>query len=95
MKREYSHLWIIQLNDLNHEIKFQRRVKNKNNFFIKQNIHFLFQTKKKLILGKYFFKIPKNSIASVFFIFSAEADTKKYGSVSAKALAFADCRGEF
>ena len=30
------HLWIIQ------QIKFENRVKDKNNFFIKQNIAFLF-----------------------------------------------------
>ena len=36
---------------------------------------------------------PKNSIASAFFF--AEADTKKHRYASAKALVFADCRGEF
>ena len=46
-----------------------------------------------LILEMYFFNIPKNSIASAFFF--AKADTKKYGSASAKAFAFADCRGKF
>ena len=30
---------------LRHEIKFENRVKNKNSFFMKQNISFLFQTK--------------------------------------------------
>ena len=40
-----------------------------------------------LFLEKYFFKIPKNSIA--------EADTKKHTYVSAKPLAFADCQDEF
>ena len=30
------------VNNLRHEIKLQNHVKNKNNFFIKQNIYFLF-----------------------------------------------------
>ena len=79
------------VNDLNHEIKFQRRVKTKITFLLNKTFISSFKQKKNLILEKYFFKIPKNSIASIFFIFFAEADTKKYGSVSAKALAFADC----
>ena len=35
------------VNDLRYEIKFENRVKDKNNFFIKRNIAFvfLFQTK--------------------------------------------------
>ena len=41
MKREYSHLWIITVND-RYEIKVENRVKDKNNFFIKRNIAFLF-----------------------------------------------------
>ena len=40
----------------------------------------------------YFFKIPKNLIACIFF---AEADTKKHIYASAKASTFADCQGEF
>ena len=49
---------------------------SKMTFFIEQNIAFLFKT--------YFFKIPKNLIASAFFFFFffffffLEADTKKY-----------------
>ena len=83
------------VNDLNHEIKFQRRVKTKITFLLSKTFISSFKQKKILILEKYFFKIPKNSIASVFFIFFTEVDAKKYGFVSAKALAFADCWGEF
>ena len=43
------------VNDLRYEIKFENRVKDKNNFFIKQNIAFLFQTKIYFILGGVFF----------------------------------------
>ena len=50
-------------------MKFEYCVKNKNTFFIKQNISsFLF-----LFKEKYFFKITNNSIAIAFF---AEANTK-------------------
>ena len=74
MKREYGH----------HVIKFEIFEKNKNNFFIKQNISFLFKTKIYifLFLEKYFFQIPKNTIA----------DTKKFKQ---KPQRFADCQGEF
>ena len=40
MKRECRHLWII-VNDLCHELKFENCVKDKINFFVKQNISFL------------------------------------------------------
>ena len=43
------------VNDLRYEIKFENRVKDKNNFFIKQNIAFLFQAKIYFILGGVFF----------------------------------------
>ena len=33
------------VNDLHHDINFEKRVKNKNKFLIKQNIHFIFYTK--------------------------------------------------
>ena len=66
------------VNDLCHGIKFENRVKNRNNFFIKQNIYFLFLNnilkyiKYKIyffILGKvFFFKISKNSVASASFL---------------------------
>ena len=42
MKREYRQLWINTVNDLRYEIKFENHVKDKNNFFIKWNIYFLF-----------------------------------------------------
>ena len=42
MKREYTYLWINTVNDLRYEIKFENRVEDKNNFFIKQYIYFLF-----------------------------------------------------
>ena len=42
MKREYTHLWINTVNDLRYEIKFENRVEDKNNFFNKQYIYFLF-----------------------------------------------------
>ena len=57
------------VNDLCYEIKFENRVKVKNNFFIKRNIAFLFQTKYILFLERYLLKIPKNLIASVFLFF--------------------------
>ena len=76
-----------KINDLRHEIKFENRVKNKNNFFIKPNISF-FLTKIFFYSWKsIFFKIPMN--------WTAKADTKKYRYLSAKASVFADCRGEF
>ena len=43
------------VNDLRFEIKFENCVKDKNNFFIKWNISFLFKTKIYLILGDMFF----------------------------------------
>ena len=43
------------INYLNYEIKFENCVKEKNNFFIKQNIYFLFKTKIYFILGDMFF----------------------------------------
>ena len=43
------------VNDLRYEIKFENRVKDKNKFFIKQNIAFLFQAKIYFILGGVFF----------------------------------------
>ena len=43
------------VNDLRFEIKFENCVKDKNDFFIKRNISFLFKTKIYLILGDMFF----------------------------------------
>ena len=43
------------VNDLRYEIKFENRVKDKNNFFIKRNIPFLFETEIPFILGDIFF----------------------------------------
>ena len=53
--------------------------------------HFFSFFKQKYIsfLETYFFKIPKNLIASAFVF--EEADTKKHIYTLAKALAFADC----
>ena len=55
-------------NDLRYEIKFEHRVKNKNNLFIKRNIAFLSWKKKKIFLETYFFQIPENLITSAFFM---------------------------
>ena len=67
------------LNDLHYEIKFENRVKDKNNFlFLNKNIFFL--------LGDAFFKIPKNLVI---------IDTKKHRYASVKASAFADCQDQF
>ena len=43
------------VNDLRYEMKFANCVKDKNNFFIKRNTAFLFQTKMYFILGGIFF----------------------------------------
>ena len=51
------------VNDLRYEIKFENRVKDKINFFIKRNI-FL----NKNTLEMYFFKIRKNLIVSAFHL---------------------------
>ena len=44
-----------RVNDLHYEIKFENCVKDRNNFFIKQNISFHFKTKIYFILGNIFF----------------------------------------
>ena len=41
--------------DLHYEIKFENRVKDKNNFFVKRNIAYLFKTKVYFVLGDVFF----------------------------------------
>ena len=64
------------VNDLRYEIKFENRVKDESNFFIKQSIVFLFLMKIYFILIllhyyiaiTYLFKIPKNFIALTFFL---------------------------
>ena len=56
------------VNDLHYETKFENRVKDKNNFFIKRNSAFLKKSRYILFLETYFFKIPKNSIVSAFFL---------------------------
>ena len=74
----------VDVNDLRYEIKCENRVKDKNTFSIKQNIAFTFQRNTYFILGDvFFFKIPKNLIASAFFF--VEEDTKKHKYASAKA----------
>ena len=55
--------------DLCYEIKFENHVKDKNDFFIKRNISFLFLKQKYILfLQTYFFKIPKNLTPSEFFL---------------------------
>ena len=56
------------VNDLRYEVKLENCMKDKINFFIKQNISFLFKQKCILVLETYFFKIPKNLIALAFFL---------------------------
>ena len=52
------------VNDLRYENKFENRVKDKNNFFIKRKIAFLFFFKKYILfLERYFFKILNNFFA--------------------------------
>ena len=41
----YRHLWINSVNDLRYDIKFENHVKDKNNFFFKQNVFFFFKQK--------------------------------------------------
>ena len=43
------------VNDLRYEIKFENCEKDKNSFFIKRNIYFVFKTKIYFILGNIFF----------------------------------------
>ena len=43
------------VNDLSYEIRFENCVKDKDNFFIKQNIAFFSRTKMYLIRGGMFF----------------------------------------
>ena len=81
------------VNDFRYEIKFENSVRDKNKFCIKRKIFFFKQKYIFLCLETYFFKISKNLTASAFFF--AKADTKKHRYASAKASAFADCRGEF
>ena len=75
-------------NGLRYEIMFQNRVNKKKNFFIKQNIAFIFETKIYFIHGDIFFKIPRDLIAPAFFFFFfflGEPDTKKQRYASPKA----------
>ena len=71
------------VNDLRYETKFENCVKVKNNLLLSETMLSFFKQKHTLFLETYFFKIPKNLIASAFFI--AEADTKKHRYPSAKA----------
>ena len=43
-----------KVNDISYEIKFEKSVKDKNNFFIKRNIAFLFYTIIYVTLGDIF-----------------------------------------
>ena len=43
------------VNDPHYEIKFENRMKERNNFFVKRNIAFLFETKIYFIFGDIFF----------------------------------------
>ena len=54
------------VHDLRYEMKFQNRVKDKNNFFIKRNISFFFKTKIYFILGDVSFKISNLITSAVF-----------------------------
>ena len=82
-----------RVNNLHCEIKFENRVKDKNDFFIKLIVSFLFFKQKYILfLETYFFNIPKNLIALTFFLLR---QILKNRYASAKASAFADCRGEF
>ena len=68
MKIEYRQLWINTVNDLRYEIKFENRVKDKS-FLLSKTFFFFF--KQKYIFHswmEYFCKIPKNLIASAFFL---------------------------
>ena len=56
------------VNDLRYEIKFENCLNDKNDFFIQQNISFLFLKNTYFISGGVFFKIPKNLIASALFL---------------------------
>ena len=77
------------VNHMRYEIKVENRVKDKNNFFIKRNIAFLFSKKKIYSWRHTFFKISKNLNASAFFffifIFFTKEDTEKYRYALAKA----------
>ena len=68
MKREYRHLWINTVNDLHYEIKFENHMKDKINFYISRTFIFFFKQKYILFLGDIFFQIPKNLIASAFYL---------------------------
>ena len=57
--------------------------KTKITFLFRETLFFVFKQKYILFLETYFFKIPKNLVASAFF--NAEADTKKHRYASAKA----------
>ena len=57
-------------------------------FLLSETLLFFFKQKYILLLERYFFKIPKNLIASAFFwFFFAEADTKKHRYAVGKASA--------
>ena len=63
------------------DLKIVRKMKI--TFLLSETLLFFFKRKYILFLETYFFKIPKNLIASAFFF--AEADTKKHRYASAKA----------
>ena len=42
MERKYRHPWINTVNDLHYEVKFENHVEDKNSFFVKRYIYFLF-----------------------------------------------------
>ena len=84
------------LNDLRHEIKFENRVNDKNNFLLSETFLFFFSKNiyfKFLEMFFIFFKDSKefNCLGNFF----AEADTKNHRYTLAKASALADSRGEF
>ena len=56
------------VNGLCYKIKFEICVKDKNNFFLTETLLFFFKQKYIFFLEIYFFKIPKNLIASAIFL---------------------------
>ena len=79
--------------DLHYEIKFENCVKDKINFLLSRIFLFFFKQNYFLFFEMYFFKIPRNLVASVFFVW--RQILKKHRYALAKASAFADCRDKF
>ena len=56
------------VHDLHYEIKFENCVKDKINFLLSRIFLFFFKQNYFLFFEMYFFKIPRNLVASVFFV---------------------------